>query len=260
MLSLHPSKTQYTLNKVMKLPKKIEPDRIVDSIIEVKFTSDFPYEIYLGQIYQCIDNTYNYTNRPAFGNQNIHIPNDLPRELKLSIGPAVSLFYNDKIKFEIQPGSVIFNCLDKYITWELYFPEIVKVIQQIHSSKCILSYNRIGLRYISEYPETDIKLITKFNFSFGMPDVYSDSFSFRTEYKKDNYRIIMNLSSKIPAVNAELPRRTISLIDIDVISENFEMVDLSALSNLIDEVHTVEKETFFSLLQDDFISSLNPEF
>lgn len=244
----------------MKLPRKIDPDRIKDSIVEVKFTSQLPYEIYLGQIYQSLDESYKYTNRPALGQKNIQLPVDVPRELKLTFGAPLSLFFNDKIKFEIQNGSIIFNCIDKYITWELYFPEITNVLNQIYTSKCISSFNRVGLRYISEYPETDIKSITKFTFSFGMPEVSSDNYSFRSEYKKDNFRVILNLTSKIPALNADSTKRTISSIDIDVISETFEIIELASLFDLMDKLHNLEKVTFFNLLQEDFLMSLNPQY
>lgn len=244
----------------MRLPKKIDPDRIKDSIVEVKFTSQLPYEIYLGQIYQSLDETFKYTNRPALGPKNIQLPVDVPRELKLTFGAPISLFSNDKIKFEIQNGSIIFNCIDKYITWDLYFPEIMNVLNQIYTSNCIVSFSRIGLRYISEYPDTDIKSITKFGFSFGMPEISSDNYSFRSEYKKDNFRVILNLSSKIPALNTDFQKKTISSIDIDVISDNLELVDLDTLYSLIDKVHNIEKITFFNLLQEDFLKSLNPQY
>jgi uncharacterized protein (TIGR04255 family) len=244
----------------MKLPRKIDPDRIKDSIVEVKFTSNLPYEIYLGQVYQSLDDTFKYTNRPALGQKNFQLPAEVPRELKLTFGTPIALFFNDKIKFEIQNGSIIFNCIDKYITWDLYFPEIMNVLNQIYNSKCIVSFNRIGLRYISEYSETDIKSITKFSFSFGMPEISSDNYSFRSEYKKDNFRVILNLSSKIPTLDVDSSKKTISSIDIDVISDNFEILDLDSLFNLIDKVHNIEKSTFFNLLQEDFLKSLNPQY
>jgi uncharacterized protein (TIGR04255 family) len=244
----------------MKLPRKIDPDRIKDSILEVRFNSNLPYEIYLGQIYNSLDETYTYTNRPPIGQKNIQLPTDSSRELKLTFGAPVSLFFNDKIKFEIQQGSVIFNCVDKYITWEIYFPEVLKVLNQIFSSKCITSFNRVGVRYISEYPDTDIKSITKFDFSFGMPDILSDNYSFRSEYVKDNCRVILNLSSKIPSLNTDVVRKTISIIDIDVIKDNLEILDLESIVEIIDSCHNLEKVTFFKLLKEDFLLSLNPKY
>jgi len=243
----------------MKLPRKINPDRINDSIVEVKFTSNMPYEIYLGLIYKSLDNTYKYTNRPN-GQKKIALPLDVPSEIKFSFGNTLSLFFNDKIKFEIRPGSIIFNCIDKYITWELYQPEIQRVLEQISHSDVIQSFNRAGIRYISEYPDTEINEITKFSFSFGMPDVSSDSYSFRSVYKKADCRIIINLSSKIPMIGEPTLKKSISAIDIDIIKENFETDKLGMLFDIIEEIHTLEKVTFFNLLSEDFLNSLNPKY
>lgn len=79
-----------------------------------------------------------------------------------------SLFYTDKIKIQIQPNSIIFNCLNEYIGWNLYKIEIEKVLEQVSKSSVIEKFVRIGIRYISEYPNIDLQECVKFSFSFGM--------------------------------------------------------------------------------------------
>lgn len=249
----------------MKLPKKIEPDRIKDSIVEVRYTSKIPHEVALGFIYKSLDDTYKYTNRPL-GKQELSLPINLgvPKEFKLSIG-GTSIFYNDYIKFEIQPGSIIFNCLDKYIKWENFEPEIEKVLLQLSSSEVIDSYSRIGLRYICEYPEMELADISKFSFSFGLPLIKSDIYSFRSEFFIDEYRVILNLNNRLPHVNPLLTnnQRTspkISIIDIDVIKDNLSISNLNELLEIINSVHLKEKEVFFNVLDENFLLSLNPEY
>lgn len=237
----------------MKLPKIINPDRIKDSIVEVKFFSQFPHEVCIGLIFQSLDDTYNYTNGPTLAQKNI-------TQIKFGLGFPQSIFYNDKIKIEIQPGSIIFNCIDKYLTWGVYKPEIIKALNQIFKSNAIQSFNRVGVRYISEYPNKDIKEITKFDFSFGMPDVLSDNYAFRSEYKKSDCRIIINLTGKYPLVNNDSTKKTISTIDIDVIKESLSIDNLTNLYDIIEDVHTMEKTTFFSLLKEEFLASLDPKY
>lgn len=237
----------------MKLPKIINPDRIKDSIVEVKFLSQFPHEVCIGLIFQSLDDTYNYTNGPTLAQKNI-------TQIKFGLGFPQSIFYNDKIKIEIQPGSIIFNCIDKYLTWGVYKPEIIKALNQIFKSNAIQSFNRVGVRYISEYPNKDIKEITKFDFSFGMPDVLSDNYAFRSEYKKSDCRIIINLTGKYPLVNNDSTKKTISTIDIDVIKESLSIDNLTNLYDIIEDVHTMEKTTFFSLLKEEFLASLDPKY
>ncbi|GAH21632.1 unnamed protein product [marine sediment metagenome] len=141
----------------MKIPKKISPDRIKDAIVEVRYDTQLPYEVAIGMFYQSLDDTYTYTNRPL-GQQKfpISLPANLPQEITLSLGTQ-NIFYNDKIKIQLKSNSIIFSCLKDYISWSDYRPEIEKVLIQISKAKVIEKYNRIGVRYISEYPETDLK-------------------------------------------------------------------------------------------------------
>jgi uncharacterized protein (TIGR04255 family) len=228
----------------MKLPTKIDPDQIKDSIVEIRFTSELPYEIYIGLIFHSLDNTYQYINSP----------------LKLPFAGITSLFSNNQIQFEIQPGAIIFNCIGQYISWDNYKPEIYKVLQQVNEAKVIKNYNRVGIRYISEYPDKDIKEITNFSFSFGMPNVLSEKYLFQSEYTNEGYKIIINLSSKIPFDSALNTHSTISSIDIDVIKDNIDIQIIEELIKVVDDVHLKEKETFFKLLTDNFLSSLNPKY
>lgn len=244
----------------MLLPKRIEPNRIKDSLVEVRFTSKLPYEIYLGLIYKSLEVNYKYTNRPQNPQKTINLPIDGDREIKLSLGSGSSLFYNDFIKFEIQRGAIIFNCFDKYVSWEIYKDEIIKVLRHLHNSNVVELYNRIGVRYISEYQDLDIKDITKFEFTFGLPEVSSDNYSFKAEYIRYESRIIISLTSRLPVVTSDAQKKIVTAIDIDVIKEKFDTSDLDNLIQVLEDAHEVEKMTFFSLLKDDFLQSLNPEY
>ncbi len=53
----------------------------------------------------------------------------------------------------------------------------------------------------------------------------------------------------------------ISIIDIDVIKD-FSPIESSknVILNKIDNAHTIEKEIFFTLLKNDFLKTLNPEY
>jgi hypothetical protein len=43
--------------------------------------------------------------------------------------------------------------------------------------------------------------------------------------------------------------------------ENFtESESISVVINSLNKAHQIEKETFFGLLKDDFVKSLNPEY
>jgi uncharacterized protein (TIGR04255 family) len=248
----------------MKIPKKISPDRIKDSIVEIRYSSNLPYEVIIGLLFQSLDESYTYTNRPL-GKQLLSAasPNNLQQEITLSLGGQI-LFYNDKIKIQLLPQSIIFNCLSNYIGWASYRVEIEKALAQFSKANVFLEYNRLGVRYISEYVKTDLKDCVKFSFTFGMPNISSESYTFNSQFKYKDYRVILNLNNRIPVINQTIQNQSIitpvSLIDIDVILENIKIDTFPELVVRLDEAHSGEKEIFFNLLKEEFLSSLNPEY
>jgi len=251
----------------MKIPKKISPDSIKDSVVEIRYSSKIPFEVAIGFFYKSLDDTYNYTNRPiGIGKQ--QLTNSIPSNLQ-QIGIQIAnrhLFYNEKIKIELLPNSIIFNCLDSYISWDIYQPEIEKTLSQITKAEIIENYTRVGLRYISEYPNLDLKDCLKFSFSFNMPEMKSKTYTFHSEFNQDNLKIILNLNNNIQIINSksasqnELGISSVSNVDIDVIMENIEEKSLESLLSKIEIVHQKEKEIFFNLLTDKFLESLNPVY
>jgi uncharacterized protein (TIGR04255 family) len=249
----------------MKLPKKISPDRIKDSIVEVRYAVDVPFEIAVGIFYQSLDDTYTYTNSPL-GQQTFpaSLPANFSQEITLSLGTQ-SIFYNDKIKVQLKANSIIFNCLDRYISWKEYRHEIEKVLNQFAKAEVIKNFVRIGVRYISEYPKTDLQNCVKFSFTFGAPDIKSNTYAFSSDFLSDDFRIILNLKNKLPVIKQDSKEASsvitpVSIIDIDVILDKLDITDNSSLLANIDKVHLRQKELFFNLLKEEFLKTLNPEY
>jgi uncharacterized protein (TIGR04255 family) len=243
----------------MKIPKSISPDRIKDSIVEVKYTSQLPYEILIGVFFNAIDDTFTYSNNPIGRNNLLPLINN-QNEVTINIGGYSPLFFNKDIKVDLKPNSIVFNCINAYIGWNNYFQLIQKILTQIYNTKKIDCFTRIGFRYISEYQNFDLKDCVKFNFSFGRPEIQSDRFTFRAEFYLDNSLVILNLMNKLktlqPISNSSIS--TVSLIDIDVIKDNLEIKELNQFFEVIESCHKIEKEFFFNLLKEEFLKTLNP--
>lgn len=242
----------------MQLPKKITPDSIVNAVVEVKYESRIPFELLMGLLVDKFDDSYNYTTRPLrplLGKQ---------QELAINFG-SQALLYNERISLTLLPNALGFNCLGKYIGWTLFKEEINKALQIIYSTGHIVKWSRVGLRYITEYLKTDLKDCTKFNFTFGFPEVQSLSTTFHNEFEFKGAKVIMNLNNKIPTIRQQEMNSTVeiipsSTIDIDVIKEPLALAQVNQIMNIIEEVHEHEKEVFFTLLTDDFLKTLNPEY
>jgi len=244
----------------MKIPKKITPDRIRDSFVEVRYESAIPFEAAVGVFYKAVEKHFQYSNRPLGERQFPISGAPGQQEITVSLG-GLNLFHNDKIKIQLQRNSIVFNCLEKYLGWDDYKSQIQQVMNLAHEFMEIRSYSRLGIRYVSEYPNQDIGKCVKFDFTFGMPEIKSDSFFFRSEFKSGDYNVILQLSNKLPIVKeigiAPIP---ISIIDLDVISTQIRSRNPIDLMNDLDLLHAREKEIFFTLLREDFLTSLKPEY
>ncbi len=241
----------------MELPKKINPANIREAVVEVRYDSDLPFEVLVGIFFNALDDTYTYTNRP------------LQQQLAmqgLPVNPTVSnLFYNEKLSIQLMPSSFAFTWLNQYSGWNEYQSEIVKALEQLMATGRVKKIIRIGLRYISEYPEKDLRECFKFTFSFGLPHVESETTAFRSEFIDSGTRIILNLNNKVPffkpnPTTKQLESIRTSIMDIDVIKENLSIAGLQELVAAIEDNHSKEKKIFFGMMNPDYLASLNPEY
>lgn len=244
----------------MKLPIKISPDHIKQSIVEVTYESSLPYEILLGYIFKSLDKSYNYTSYP------VQTVDRLNNEIPVQFG-VQDLFFTDKIKIQLYPRSILFNCLDTYLGWEEYRAEIIKALEQILTIEELNKFVRVGIRFISEYPEIDITNCSKFNFTFGIPEIKSNTFNFRSEFLWDGINVVLNLQHLVPKQTLTQNKneniivvKPTSTIDINVISEGLQIDNLNDLLKIIDLNHSKEKEVFFNILNSEYLATLSPVY
>jgi uncharacterized protein (TIGR04255 family) len=258
-------RTKEDLSSLMQLPKKITPDSIREAVVEIRYMSKVPYEVLIGLFFRALNDSFRYTNRP------VQAPNLLPgmplnNIQELTIRLAVqSLFYNNKISILILPNAFVFNCLNQYIGWHDYRPQIEQALKLIAGTDLISEWQRVGLRYVTEYPKKDLRECIKFTFTFGFPDVQSVTTAFRSEFEYHGKRVALNLNNKMPLITAKSGEKQseivpTSVIDIDVIADNLNIQHLDELLNVIDDNHEREKEIYFGMLTQDFLESLKPEY
>ncbi|MBA2329509.1 MAG: TIGR04255 family protein [Flavisolibacter sp.] len=249
----------------MSLPRKITPSNLKEAVVEIRYISRLPFEVLIGIFYKALANDYTYSNRPIKPMPvRQPIPAKMGQEITIRIG-NLSLFYNDKISIQLAEQSIVFTSLDEYIGWKEYKPELEKALTKLYSTKTIMQCIRVGLRYISEYENKNLKDCIKFSFSFGLPQVESETTGFHSEFMYNNSKIVLNLSNKVPFIKQQSSGNqaeiiTTSIVDIDVISDNLTLTSLEELLKAIEENHTKEKEIYFSMLQPDYLESLNPEY
>ncbi len=246
----------------MILPKKITPDCILEAVIELKYEATVPNEILLGLIFDSFDMTYYYTNLPLAVNQPSQ---SAKRTVLLPVKSNEHIIYNDKISIRLASNAIIFSCLNQYIGWDDFFPEIEKALHSIMKITYITKWTRVGLRYLTEYENKDLKDCTKFKYEFGLSEIMSNHILFRSEFNYNGSKIVLNLSNNLPVFKPTIDRNTmemiaVSRIDIDVINSELKIKEVLELLPIIEDAHIKEKEIFFSIVNKEFLESLNPQY
>jgi uncharacterized protein (TIGR04255 family) len=254
---LHPLSKPPT-NCMCPLPVKITPDRLRDTLVQVSFQSNIPLEPFLGLCYkQLIEDGWQYHSRKPVSEGQSGFT------LELSIEPE-HLFSKDKVRMQILPdSSLVFNCRDGYIGWDAYGPFIQSALDAVVRTGNVTGFTRIGIRYISEFANIDIMdnicLTVHVPFISGRINNSSHRFAF----EEDGALKTVNIASKLP-VNAVLNNGErvsfVSLLDIDVSRRGLSLNSVAQAWHEIDKLHTSEKQTFFALLKDEFLQTLNPEY
>jgi len=248
----------------MALPKKISPDYIKEAVVEVRYLSSVSPEVLIGIFYEAFDETWFYTNKPKQAPVLPPKTAGIVQDITLKVG-VESFLFNDKINIRLLPNSLVFTCLNSYIGWEEYKQEIERALTIFNSTKKITSWFRVGVRYISEYPNKNLKDCIKFTFSFGLPQVESVTTAFRSEFNYEGSKVILNLNNKVPVVSFDpvSKQNTIvltSITDIDVFNDGLRIDNLPDLLKMIEDCHFKEKELYFEMLEKEFLHSLNPQY
>jgi uncharacterized protein (TIGR04255 family) len=237
-----------------KIPKKLTPDLLMETILEVKFTSNVHFEIFIGKMYNVLsDQGYNYSS-PTMDDLGT---NDPRKQITVNLNTLQPIFENDEVTIKLTPNSIIFNCTKGYIGWDKYFPVIKNVLSIINELDLIKVYHRIGLRYINSLKNINIydNLIDEVRITIA--DYKTRSTAFLTVIEDEVFNINLKVENDVKLKDQP---DSVSLLDIDVYLFNEKGIKFDQIFNLVDEAHNKEKEVFVYLLKKEFIATLNPEY
>lgn len=236
----------------MKIPIKIVPERLKDTIIEIRYKADLPFEYRLGLSYKVLTDLNLRTAIP-FKTHPVEID---PANFLVFDVPK-NLFENEVLRLSITEDRLIFNSNGNYKGWNTYFGFIQKIFHALFEHNLISNVTWIGLRYVSEFEQIQIFEQLTWNFKYEWKGGKSKNTIFKTEWQEGTDRIIINLVN-----NAQREDFFYSLMDIDVnhalnVSEN---ISESKVMDCLNRLHLREKEVFFGLMKPEFLSLLNPEY
>jgi uncharacterized protein (TIGR04255 family) len=240
------------LEKV-KLPKKIRPCPITESIVEFRFESKFPYDAIFGIIYNQFKNEYTKLEELPI----LQLPELVRKEdPNLRYKPYYKL-QSPGGEFVLHIGARVFSLINvgKYIGWLKFSKKIIDLIEKINNLSIVDIYTRVGIRYINGF---DINIFEKINLSINISKNSLKDLDSTTRISIPSNEFINTLRvsnrAKIKKVNSISEG---SIIDIDTYIEHPK----KDIIDIVEQGHLKEKKLFFTLLKDDFIKNeLNPEY
>jgi len=216
-----------------------------DTIIEIRFKSDLP-QATLGYFHKAFLEIIKVFPDFKFI-ENAQILNPIPNMANMPV--LDQLTYEDKgIRIAITPFTIHFNSIGEYKGWDIYFPKIKKVLEKLHDTGIILAYNRVGVRYITEFKHKNVLDEIKGTIKIeGISNTNLKATQIKTSYQDDGFRINLNIANEFSRTNAEKQSEIFSFIDFDVQS-NCQMTDLKDFFNLINITKAKQKDSFYKLV------------
>jgi uncharacterized protein (TIGR04255 family) len=241
----------------MSLPKKISPCPIIESVVEIRFESDFPPEVIIGMLYKSFVPKFTKVDKlPIL---------QLPEALRLTDPNLMFQPYyrltTENFAFQFGAKVITLNTSGTYVGWDIYYAKLVETITEVVKSGIIKNILRYGIRYINFFETIDIyKNIT---LEVKMNDAALDSTQLltRAELSRGKFMGVLQVASNADIILIPGRGKTAkkgSIIDIDIgynKSENIANIDFPPL---LRESHEEEKKLFFGLLKPDFLKTLSP--
>lgn len=238
----------------MRLPKKIEVCPIVDTIVEIRFTTNIHSNAVFGLIYNQLKEDFSKVEKLPI----LQVPEQIREsDPGLKFQPYYKLLSNT-YSVQIGPEVLSISSPIPYDGWENYRNEIISVFEKVFAIKIIQHVSRLGIRYVNFF---DFDVLKKINFSIGIneqPVAYKNT-ALRTEIEKDGFLNTLLISNSAER-NDQGTTQNGSLIDIDTFRTYSDSEFLSNYEEEIDKGREIEKDIFFSLLSDKLLNELNPTY
>jgi len=249
----------------MQIPKKITPDCLKDTIVEIRYSVNIPRELLSGYVLTVLSPLgFSYVPGQAPpGSFGFNISLGQNQQVGFDIGNLSGLFLRNKVRVQLLDNAIMFNCLENnYIGWDSYIQTILEVITVLRSKELVRLFNRVNVRYISEFKNVEIFKNIKGTVNIENTGLKSDDSYLRLVDESQNIKTFVVLTNKGKRPAAPHTREIIetSLVDVNVF-ENFDPTsDINILADKLNEVHFKQKEVFFGLISESFLTTLNPEY
>lgn len=239
----------------MELPKKLNKPTILEVVTEFRFKNKLEIEEVFYIAKSVLDKKgYTYKKTPI-----LEIPPAI-REGDQSLKYATYyIFEKGKNLVHISPYKIAFSNKGFYSGWDDYLAFIVDIYESLNELISKWKFETVSMRYIDFFREVNI--FENINIKIDLPESLSNNIkenskSYSSDFDTDeNTKVKIQIANNIQLNNTNNVE-TGSIIDIDVFLNLIKEDYKSSLN----DIHSLTKKTFFDILNDNFIESLEPEY
>lgn len=243
-----------------RIPKKITPCPIIEGVLEIRYEKNksLSPNMFPGQL----------AAKLGITESNDLPESDIPERIasehpQLKFVPRVQLF-KENIIVQLGPNVISINNPDDYIGWDDFEKHIEEVIDSLLEINAIDHIMSISLRYIDFF---DHNIFENIDLKVSMSNKDFSDHDLFIQYMKENsdYRAVVKIRNDVKMkVKGSEDKGADSIegstIDIDTQYLQNIPTEKEALMQVINSAHTFEKETFYDLVSESFIETLNPEY
>ena len=240
----------------MKLPTKLGKCPILEAFIEIHFKTDSVPDAVFGIIYGALK-----TDFPKV----VKLPiAQLPDEVRkgnpeLQKKPHFQLRGSDERHIvQVGPDVLTINNPNGYLGWTAYQVFFKSVWEKVVETGVITDVERVGVRYVNFFKENVFEK-TKIKVQLVDDTLGNEETFLRSCLTKGIHQTNIHVTNRASVKRTE-GMEVGSVIDIEAACSGKDVGAMAELPKSVEETRLVAKELFFSLLNDDFLKSLEAEF
>lgn len=237
----------------MQIPQKISPCPIIEAAVEIRFESEMPSDAVFGVLYNDFKSEYKKIEKLPI----LQFPEFVrTRDTSLRFQPLYKLLRDDFV-LQLGPNVLAIANVNQYVGWPIFSKKILDTMVRIEKLGIADKAVRIGIRYINFF-ELDIYENIKLKFTLSEQRLIAEQITFRCKLTLGKFVANLNILNNGNITKNNSTSLMGSIIDIDTYREN--EIDFLNIKSLLDEAHLEEKKLFFTLLKEEFLQQLNPEY
>ncbi len=238
----------------MNFPIRIEPNPIIEAIVELRFSTKIHRSAVFGILYNSLQNDFKKLESLPI----LQIPEQLRETDPNFLFKPYYKLTDGTFIIQIGPDVLSISSPSNYIGWPAYSKKIFECLQKVQNTHIIEDISRLGIRYINFF-ENNIFDYIKIKLFIDNKEHCSKNTVIRTELEKDQYKTTLQIISNVSRI-VDNQTLTGSLIDIDTAKESNLYDFFNNMESIINIGHSIEKDFFFNLLTDKLIQSYNPVY